>query len=91
MIFFGSGLKIHEKSKQTTGTHKLCVPVQVVQKGATGTTSTVQGLSPQLRGLSRISNLYHNALKPGTIAVNPFVIGCGNRGGKPDNFSQNHK
>ena len=34
---------------------------------ATGTTSTVQGLSPQLRGLSRISNLYHNALKPGTV------------------------
>jgi hypothetical protein len=25
------------------------------------------------------------------IAVNPFVLGCGNRGGKPDNFMQSHK
>jgi hypothetical protein len=34
---------------------------------ATSTTSTAQGLSPQLRGLSRISSLRHNALKPGTV------------------------
>jgi hypothetical protein len=42
--------------------------------GVTGNTAMVQGLSPQLRGLSRISSLRHNALKPGTAPLGAGTV-----------------
>jgi hypothetical protein len=57
-----------------TGTHNLCVPVR-------------RKTNPEVASPDVVLLLKQFAL---LTAVNPFVIGCGNRGGKPK-FKQRQK